>query len=162
MSVSMRTADRVTAVVLGALGAAMLVGGYTMDRLEIRDIHPSSIPGLVPMILGGLLMACAGLLYRSAGAGPGGEAPFMSQGSFKRLGVTAVLGVVYALGLVGTLPFSVATAIFVMAFTLIFSWPDAADARRRVVTVVAAVVFGIVVAASVSLLFRYGFLVRLP
>ncbi|MBD3625750.1 MAG: hypothetical protein HUJ24_10345, partial [Rhodobacteraceae bacterium] len=39
-------ADRVTAAVLFALGAGMSYGGYVMDRLEIRQIHPASIPGL--------------------------------------------------------------------------------------------------------------------
>ncbi|CAN0603617.1 unnamed protein product, partial [Ectocarpus sp. 12 AP-2014] len=44
------TADRLTAVVLCLLGLAMTWGGFEMDRLEIRRIHPASIPGLVPMI----------------------------------------------------------------------------------------------------------------
>ena len=57
----MAKADRVTAIVFLALGLAMLVGGWQMDRLEIRQIHPASIPGLLPMILGGLLALCRGL-----------------------------------------------------------------------------------------------------
>ena len=56
------SADRLTAVAFFALGAAMAWGGFVMDRLEIRHIHPASIPGLVPMVLGGALMICAVLL----------------------------------------------------------------------------------------------------
>ena len=59
-------ADQVTALVFFVLGVAMAIGGYTMDRLEVRQIHPASIPGLVPMILGGLLALCA--IGRSLGA----------------------------------------------------------------------------------------------
>jgi hypothetical protein len=32
-------ADRASAIIFCALGMAILVGGYTMDRLEIRQIH---------------------------------------------------------------------------------------------------------------------------
>ena len=46
----MAMADRLTAIVLLVIGLALLVGGWTMDRLEVRQIHPASIPGLVPMI----------------------------------------------------------------------------------------------------------------
>ena len=46
---TMAMADRLTAGLLFLLGLALLVGGYTMDRLEIRQIHPASIPGLVPI-----------------------------------------------------------------------------------------------------------------
>ena len=58
-------ADRITAATLFALGAAMTWGGFVMDRLEIRQIHPASIPGLVPMILGAAMMLCATLLALS-------------------------------------------------------------------------------------------------
>ena len=40
----MAQADRIAAVVFLALGLAMLAGGWTMDRLEARRIHPASIP----------------------------------------------------------------------------------------------------------------------
>src|SRR6056297_2853194 len=55
-------ADRITAFVFFVLGAAMTWGGYVMDRLEIRQIHPASIPGLVPMFLGVALMLCRSAL----------------------------------------------------------------------------------------------------
>jgi hypothetical protein len=70
MTFDSATADRLTSLVLFSLGVAMLIGGYTMDRLEIRHIHPASIPGLVPMILGSgddALCACLCFFQR---AGP--------------------------------------------------------------------------------------------
>ena len=66
MQLDSARADRVAAMVLFAIGMASLYGGWAMDRLEVRRIHPASIPGLVPMILGLLLAVCAGLLWLSA------------------------------------------------------------------------------------------------
>src|SRR3954452_15176500 len=35
-----------------ALGIAILIGSVMMDRLEKQDINPSTIPGLLPGLLG--------------------------------------------------------------------------------------------------------------
>ena len=159
-------ADRLTSVVLFALGAAMLIGGYTMDRLEIRQIHPASIPGLVPMILGGSLMLCAALLFTSAERRARGGAPEAGDGdggvSWFNLLATAVLSTVFALVLVGRLPFVVSSALYITVFIAYFSWPRGADGAQKLKVSALAVTSGVVASASISLLFRYGFLVRLP
>jgi putative tricarboxylic transport membrane protein len=151
-------ADRVAALVFFGLGAAMLAGGYTMDRLEIRQIHPASIPGLVPMILGAALMLCAALLWLGAPRAPRAPAGAAETASPRNLAIAAGLCCAYALVLVGHLPFFVATAVFVAAFVAAFR-PSGRPALRHGLT---AVGFGIAAAAAVSALFRYGFLVRLP
>lgn len=154
-------ADRIAAVVLFALGIAMLYGGYVMDRLEIRDIHPASIPGLVPMILGATLALCAVLLFAGARvdpergtAGPGGT-------SWSNFSVALGLCLVYAVLLVGNLPFFWATALFIAVFAGHYLWRDG-EGPFRWRTVLVAAGFGVVVSGAVSVLFRYGFLVRLP
>jgi Tripartite tricarboxylate transporter TctB family len=152
-------ADRVAAVVLFALGIAMLYGGYTMDRLEIRQIHPASIPGLVPMLLGAVLALCAALLF--AGARDDAEGPAVEGVSWSNAGIALGLCLVYALGLVGRLPFFWATAVFVAAFAGVFGWRDAERPGLARVAVV-ALGFGFAVSGAISVLFRYGFLVRLP
>ena len=48
----LRSVDLTVTVILLAIGIAQFVGGLTMDRLEMRRIHPARIPGLLPMILG--------------------------------------------------------------------------------------------------------------
>lgn len=160
---TMALADRVTAVALFALGVSMAVGGWTMDRLEIRQIHPASIPGLVPMILGVLMALCAVLLWRSARTDEErASEPFLAGGSWSRLGLTAALGVFYALVLVGTLPFFWATALFVSAFALVFSGPGTGGVRARAVRWGGAVALGLGVALATSVLFEQVFLVRLP
>jgi hypothetical protein len=69
-----------------------------------------------------------------------------------------ILCLVYALGLVGRLPFLWSTALFVFAFVGIFAF----DRDRPVRSLVSAAVMAIFVAVSVSLLFERVFLVRLP
>ena len=157
----MSTADRATAIVLAALGLAMAVGGYRMDRLEIRQIHPASIPGLVPMILGVLMVLCAALLWRAAAQGEAEDAAFVG-GSWTRLGTTAAICLTYALVLVGWLPFFWATAIFVAGFAAVFAWPEDGGRSRRIRSLAFAAVLGIGIAAATSVLFAEVFLVRLP
>lgn len=153
-------ADRVAAVVLFALGVAVLCGGYTMDRLEFRQIHPASIPGLVPMLLGAVLAICAVLLF--VGARDDARAPAVEGVSWSNLGIALGLCLVYAVGLVGRAPFFWATAIFVAVFAGVFTWRDAEDPRSRARLALFAAGFGLTVAGVVSALFRFGFLVRLP
>ncbi len=167
MSVDSHTADRMTGLVLLMLGIAMLVGGFTMDRLEIRQIHPASIPGLVPMGLGVAMIICSVLLIVSAQARANTQASEATAnekpGSFKNLFVTAVLCIAYAVGLLGKMPFLVATAIFIFLFSAIFNESDkrfAHPARLKQLFLIA--LFAVVFASGISVLFQYGFLVRLP
>ena len=152
-------ADRIAAVVLFVLGIAMLYGGYAMDRLEIRQIHPASIPGLVPMLLGAVLAICAAMLF--AGAREADE-PAPENVSWANAGIALGLCLVYAVVLVGRVPFFPATAAFVAVFAGVFRWRDARETASPARVAVLSAVFGIAVSAAVSALFRYGFLVRLP
>jgi MFS family permease len=152
-------ADRIVAVLLFALGAAMLAGGYTMDRLEIRQVHPASIPGLVPIILGAALMLCAVLLYLGAPSLPREAAEEEPEAaSARNLLVAGGLCCAYAVLLVGRLPFAVATALFVAGFVAVFR----PRGNRNPAGYALAAGYGVAAAAAISALFRYGFLVRLP
>ena len=162
-------ADRITAMVFLALGAGVTYGGFIMDRLEIRKIHPASIPGLLPMLLGIALMVCAAILYYQTKNSNSKDAT-QDQGGIGRLILVLALTVIYAVGIVGTLPFWAATFIFVSAFICIFEWPSAPTSKqvtKQVIKQVArllviAAVEGALVAVAVSLLFEKAFLVRLP
>ena len=160
---TMAMADRLTAGLLFLLGLALLVGGYTMDRLEIRQIHPASIPGLVPIILGLLLALCAALLFLSSfKTDDQRRALVLADGSWARLGLTAAICTLYALGLVGWLPYFWATFVFATCFALLVSFPPAGARRAQVIAVLAALALGAGVALGSSLLFEKLFLVRLP
>lgn len=153
-------ADRITAIALLCLGAAMTWGGYVMDRLEIRHIHPASIPGLVPMILGVAMMICAVALAVSADQTERAEGD--DAGSWPHFAFTAIWSCIFAIGLVSRLPFVVAAAIYVAGFTAWFLLPRAETQSARLKSGAWILVFAVVTAVSVSALFRYGFLVRLP
>lgn len=177
MTLDTPTADKWTSLVLFALGFAMLVGGFTMDRLEIRHIHPASIPGLVPMILGAAMMLCSALLFQSARAAAkaamaanddASEEPSAAGSELlSNLGFATFYSVVYALALVGTMPFALASAIYIAIFYLHFTWEEGvgnpeATPRKRGLHLVLAIGFAALSAYAISSLFQYGFLVRLP
>ena len=163
MTASERKADLITGVVLLVLAAAVIYGGWTMDRLEIRRIHPASIPGLVPLGLGvALAIAAALLVIRAHRASPaGGEDVVPSDGGL-RLALTLALCLLYAVGLIGHVPYAIATGLFVFAFIAVFEWQEAGRAGRRVRSLVTAVIQAILVAGVVSVAFEKLFLVRLP
>jgi hypothetical protein len=64
--------------------------------------------------------------------------------------------------LVGWLPFWLASALFISAFTIIFEWDATAPTALRVRRIVTASILGLVVGGAVYLLFQELFLVRLP
>jgi hypothetical protein len=159
-------ADLLWSLVWIVLGAAIVYGSWTMDRLEKMHIDPLTAPGLVPGVLGGFLVVMGTLLMlRSARAGGlqlAGGLP-QPQLDLKRLGTAFVLCVGYAAGLVGHgLPFWAATTLFVAGSIVIFQWPE----RRRNGTlakgVAIALACGVGAAAAVTLVFQELFLVRLP
>lgn len=181
MTLDTAKADKWTSLVLFALGLAMLIGGFTMDRLEIRQIHPASIPGLVPMILGAAMMLCSFLLFRTAHlqsahlqsvqqaqpeTGDDELAPAAST-SLANLGFATLYSVVYAIFLVGSIQFALATAIYIAVFYLHFTWRQGAGNRqasqsKRLLHLVFGIGFAALAAYAIASLFQYGFLVRLP
>ena len=76
------------------------------------------------------------------------------------LAVALTLG--YAGGLVGRVPFWLATGLFVFAFAALFEWLEAGGRAPRPRGLAAAAALAVVAAAAVSWVFRYVFLVRLP
>lgn len=156
-------ADLFTGLVLIALGAAMTVGGLTMDRLEIRNIHPASIPGLVPTALGiALVVAALALAIRALRQV---RAPADAAGddfSWRAMGLALLLTVGYAIGLVGRIPYEIATGLFVFLFIAAFEWQPDAPARRRLIRLGTALLQAVLVAAVVTVVFERLFLVRLP
>jgi hypothetical protein len=139
-----------------AVGAAIVTGSWTMDRLERYGATFYSAPGLVPGVLG-LVIALLGVALavralREARSGAGRSASPWSWGNTP--GVLALcLG--YSVGLVGHLPFWLATFLFVTAFIAIFEVPG-----RR--TLLMAPVYGAATSLVVTYLFEAVFLVRLP
>ena len=103
-------------------GLAIFVGAWRMDRYEAMGASLYTAPGLVPGVFGLVLIGLgAGLALRGwkvlrEGASAAGE-PLLNR----RIVLMSALCLGYAAGLVGRLPFTLATALFVAAFTWVFA-----------------------------------------
>lgn len=161
MAASART-DRWFSVLLTAFAFAVVVESWRMPRLGELGVHPMSAPGLTPGLLGLVLLFLGiALLVRSVrSATPsGGDTPSATAGStWRRSVLTIALCLGYSLGLLGHLPFMMATGLFVFSFVAIFSF----ESSRPVRTLAGALAMAVAVAVTVSLLFEHVFLVRLP
>jgi MFS family permease len=160
-----RTADIAVATILLAIGIAMFAGGYTMDRLEHRRIHPASFPGLVPMILGVVMALMSLMLILGQLRAPRDirdPAEDFSRQELFRLAVVGALCLFYALVLVGNVHFWLASSLFVGTFTALFETGEARTPRARAIRLAAIAVFAVAIGWAISTLFETGFLVRLP
>lgn len=160
-------ADLVTALALIALGLTVVYLSWTMPRLEVRRIHPSTIPGLVPLLLGLALTLCGGLLaWRSWRIdAPGGWQRLLGLLATRqalRVGVVLALALVHTLVLVGLIPFWAAAMVFIFAFIMVFeTWLNEAPADP-VRSFLWALVIAVGGGGGIYLVFERLFLVRLP
>jgi len=161
--------DFYTSLVLIILGIIVLVESLRMPRLENLGINPYTVPGIVPGFLGaiiallGLLMMVRSRRVRKhvTDAEDSGPTQLKSE-STRRLGLTLLLTLGYAAFLVGTLPFWLATLIFVFLFITIFEWQAEATSAQRTRSLGIALLQAVLVAAAVTFVFERVFLVRLP
>jgi heme/copper-type cytochrome/quinol oxidase subunit 1 len=163
----MPRADFLTGLVFALLGAVVIWASLEMPRFEERGGDPYTAPGLVPGALGAIILVLgAVLLVRAARAGGWRLSPPDARSSrdpgVRRLVLAVVLCLIYAGGLVGTVPFWLATFVFITAFVVLFEWPLADGRTDRLRRLVFAPLFAAVIAAAVTLLFQDVFLVRLP
>jgi hypothetical protein len=135
-----------------ALGGGLIVyASWTMDRLERHGAALYTAPGLVPGLLG-LVLVVLGVALALRKRGISASSPAIRWGNTP-LVLALCLG--YAIGLIGRMPFWLATFVFVTAFIAIFEYPS----RRRMAL---APLYGAATSLAVSNLFETVFLVRLP
>ncbi len=145
-------------------GALVLAASWRMDRLASLSINPLSAPGLMPGVLGVLLIVFGGfLLLRSLV--PKTKPETAAETSVPRVVLALALCVGYGAGLLGRgLPFTATSAAFLFAAILAFRWLDRdAEAPRglgRLAASSAAIALG--AAIVIGLVFEQVFLVRLP
>ena len=162
-------ADLATGIVLVALGLAVVAEALAMPRFELRRIDPWTVPGLVPGLIGIVLAVLGAVLALRSALDPAlrapavdGEAPGERRASLVRLVGCLGLCLVYAIWMIGNLPFWLATGLFVFAFVVAFEWQPSDAWRRRGTKLVAALLVAAGAAVVVTLLFQRLFLVRLP
>jgi putative tricarboxylic transport membrane protein len=164
---SLVRADFVSALVLVALGVGTVFESWRMPRLEERGIQPYTVPGLVPGLLGAILVILGVVLllrssreggWRLLGDGEGGARVAVIQ----RVALVLALTFGYAVGLIGHIPYEIATGLFVFAFIALFEWQAGQAWAPRARRLAAAAFQAILVALVVSVVFERIFLVRLP
>jgi hypothetical protein len=163
-------ADLITGIVLVAFGLAVLAESWGMPRFEERRINPWTVPGLVPGMLGVIIAVLGSVLaLRSLVAGalrmrtvrtPGEAAE--ARTSLIQLLLSGALCLAFALGLIGRMPFWLATGIFVFAFIATFEWNSKDSGANRFRKLAIALAIAVVAAFAISYLFEHLFLVRLP
>jgi hypothetical protein len=144
-----------------SFGLVILVEALRMDRFTSMGATIYTMPGFVPGMIGvvvmvlGLVLALRGWRRLKTSSAPLESAEPIING---RIGLTILLTLVYAGGLIGRVPFWLGTALFVGTFTWLFAPPEQSVQRRLTHCVLA----GGLTSAVVSIVFQEIFLVRLP
>lgn len=161
--------DLWTAAVFFCVGVAIVWLAFLMPTYRDQQGPIYEAPGLVPTLHGIVVVVLSiwlGLRSVSRGAlrTGGADEPRKSREAYSntRLVLAGLLCLVFAVGLVGQLPFWLAAAIFVFAFTSLFEWRAEAPIKERARRLAIAAVLGIGTGVAVTLVFQRAFLVRLP
>ena len=155
-------ADLVSGLAWIAFGAAVIAAAWAMERFESQGATLYSMPGLVPGLLGGMLTLLGALLCVRALKQGALAAAALWPGWNARLLAAIGAMLIYALGLVGRVPFWLATFVFVAGFVALFEWRERGERGERVRGLLVALVCGAATSGIVSAVFEQVFLVRLP
>lgn len=158
-------ADLYTAAVLLAFGLGVVALALRMPTFAEQSQTGLTAPGIVPGFHGTVIAILAILLgLRAVRRGALGRShphgPALAPGDGRRLLAAGLLGVLYAGVLVGRIPFWMASALFVFAFTAAFEWQAGPERRWR--RLAEAALLGLGTGLAVMFVFERIFLVRLP
>jgi hypothetical protein len=138
-------------------GLVILVAAWRMDRFEAMGATAYTAPGLVPGLFGAVLLLLGGALawrgWRAHAVDDGPAEPLLNR----RIALMLLLTLGYAVGMVGRLPFTLGTALFVGVFCALFTDVDSLPRRLGVATLA-----GVLTAVVIVFVFERIFLVRLP
>jgi len=160
-------ADRITALLLIAFGAAVTFESWRMPRMSEFGANIWSAPGIVPGMVGVLISLMGTALYLRARGKPISTDPTDHPAGGWRRGLTVfVLCILFAGGLVSRVPFWIAAFAFITSFILLFDREDRALDSGVATLPPRRIALAIVIALSASLIitwvFEDIFLVRLP
>ena len=164
--------DLITAAGFFVLGIGVLMLALDMPTFTDRGGDPFTAPGIVPgfygVVLAGISLVLAlRALYRGALRADGGPvegAEGAAPGTYSnaRLAIVAALGLLYTVGLVGRMPFWLASALFISAFIGAFEWDRSAPRTLRWRRVAVALLIGAIGGGGAHVVFQEIFFVRLP
>ncbi len=161
--------DFITSIVLIAFSLSVIVSSYTMPRLERRGIDPFSAPGVVPGLIGIILLVLALILFiRSVRHGgylilpDRSEQKSAHRGAALRVGLTLALSLIYAIGLLGHIDYTSGTLLYIFVFIVLFEyrWGEPVSSQLKVLGY--ALLQALIASLLISIVFRKLFLVDLP
>ena len=152
------------------LGVAIVIGSVTMDRLERQHINPYTVPGLLPGLLGMMMILLGGiLLLRSWRRGalrlPEPARTVDDREQSRRIWVVVALCLGYGVVLVGHgIPFWLASSIYVAVSILVLQRMSRDPQERRLTPKAwaKAIVIGLSTGIITAVVFEQLFLVRMP
>jgi hypothetical protein len=153
--------DRLDGLGWAALGVVTVVLSARMDRLASQGVPPFAAPGLLPGLLGLMLVLSGSLLALRSPRAAEPQEPIR----WPRLLATLALCLVFSLGLIGHgLPFWLAAALFVASAILVLQAPQRRQAGRGLDAraLATAATIGLGAGAVATVVFQYIFLVQLP
>jgi hypothetical protein len=164
---SVRRGEWLAVAFWAALGSAILIGSWRMDRLGHQGISPLSAPGLLPGVVGALMLVFAAVLavqlWRSAPVADGTGDARAGNGGLGPGALAAALCLAFAgLALGHGWPFQLEAALFVLVFTTAFSWSTWRSEGRVASGLATAATIAGSAAIGIGALFERVFLVRLP
>jgi hypothetical protein len=169
--VKMKKKDFVTSIVLIVFSITIIVLSYTMPRLERRGIDPFSAPGVVPGMIGGILL-CLALILFFRSIRNGGYRLFtperpaagdrLHQGAVIRVLSTLSISLIYAIGLLGNSNYSMSTGAYIFFFICLFEIDLQRSFWRQRKVFLFALLQAVAASAAITLVFQNLFLVDLP
>jgi hypothetical protein len=157
------------AAVFFVFGAATAWLAFRMPTYADQKGEIYTAPGLVPGVYGVVIVLLSiWLAVRAVRQGAlradGGQATSSQpkSGGDLRLALAAGLGLLFVVGLIGRVPFWLATAIFVAMFTVLFEWQAGQVWSTRARRVGEAALLGLATGIAVTVVFEKVFYVRLP
>ena len=138
--------------------------------MEEVGANPYSAPGIVPGFLGVILFCLSNILLvrsirqdgHSLGLTWQRVLAFLKDESSIRVFLTLIISGIYGIGLLGNVPYLLATFVYVMVFIILFEYSFHQKLNEQVKIVFFSFVQALLTAGTVAAVFRYLFLVKLP
>ena len=157
-----RKADRLSGIGWIIFGTVIVVHALMMETRDYLGATFVTGPGLVPALIGGgIAILGAVMLLRSFHGEVAAYFDDAGPGAGRRVAISLALMLVYGLGMIGRVPFWLATFLFVTAFVLAFKLP-VRGTRAFALLAAKAALTGALTAVTISFVFEAIFLVRLP
>jgi len=163
-------ADLFVGLGIMAFGAFVAFESWRMPRFEHLAAQHYEVPGLVPGLLGLIILGFGLLMFIRAvregglqlGAQPQRLRALLNGVEPRRVAWLLLFTIAYAGVLIGRVPFWLATLLFVLAFILFFDAAQATTRNQRLRLCLTASVQAVLTALIVTYVFEYVFRVRLP